>query len=310
MAANRHKSYSAYLQCAPHTLTRRPHHPTGPLASGYGATRPPPTDNRAQPTAQPPCVKPGCPGKAAPRELTPRTAICTPARPPGHHTQRTLCRTLQGRRCTLPRGARIVPGAAGSPREPAGGTNIDRPRRARTCTGRKVNNYATTRRVTCGRQPIRAENRALGPRPANQRRANCTGVCCNPHRPVARVTVVSLRARAFMHRRPPCWQHATDTPAQHRPHNAPPCMVARPSRACMGVGRLRGCLGQADAVTLPRHGSHRNARTHTISRVKIFLAAAAFVREGARERVGHPLLPLRHVLCTPPAAGPDPRGPV
>lgn len=157
MAANRHKSYSAYLQCAPHTLTRRPHHPTGPLASGYGATRPPPTDNRAQPTAQPPCVKPGCPGKAAPRELTPRTAICTPARPPGHHTQRTLCRTLQGRRCTLPRGARIVPGAAGSPREPAGGTNIDRPRRARTCTGRKVNNYATTRRVTCGRQPISGE---------------------------------------------------------------------------------------------------------------------------------------------------------
>lgn len=78
----------------------------------------------------------------------------------------------------------------------------------------------------------------------------------------------------------------------------------------MGVGRLRGCLGQADAVTLPRHGSHRNARTHTISKVKIFLAAAAFVREGARERVGHPLLPLRHVLCTPPAAGPDPRGPV
>lgn len=220
MAANRHKSYSAYLQCAPHTLTRRPHHPTGPLASGYGATRPPPTDNRAQPAAQPPCVKPGCPGKAAPRELTPRTAICTPARPPGHHTQRTLCRTLQGRRCTLPRGGRIVPGAAGSPREPAGGTNIDGPRQTRTCTRRKVNNYATTRRVTCGRQPIRAENRAPGPRPANQQRANCTGVCCNPHRPVARVTVVSLRARALMHRRPPLLatrhRHARTTPPSQR----------------------------------------------------------------------------------------------
>lgn len=109
---------------------------------------------------------------------------------------------------------------------------------------------------------------------------------------------------------PPCWQHASDTPAQHRPHNAPPCMVARPSRACMGAGRLRGCLGQADAVTLPRHGSHRNARTHTISRVKNFLAAAAFVREGARERVGHPLPVLRPCLWALPAAGPDPRGPV